>query len=103
MKILAPNKQYNGISAGITFVNGIGETDDSDRINWFKENGYNVEDDLNEYPVPELEDMSAEELIAFASANNIDIGKSTSKASIIKKIIAAGHPDDGGDEDDDEG
>ena len=121
MKILAPNKKYNGISAGINFVNGIGETDDTDRINWFKENGYSVEaiptDEIeistpelenmtaeeNAFPVPELENMTAEDLIAFAASNNINIGKSTSKESIIKKIIAAGQPVDGGDPDGTEG
>ena len=42
-KILAPNKDYNGVSASVNFENGIGETDDADLITWFKENGYKVE------------------------------------------------------------
>ena len=106
-KISAPNKQYNGISACINFINGIGETDVWDRINWFKENGYTVEEDVitdeKEVPDFELENMTVDELIAFAQENSIDIGKSTSKASIIKKIVAAGQSDDGGDSDDNEG
>lgn len=44
-KILAPNKTYNGVSAGVPFVNGKGETDDPRRIEWFKAHGYDVEDD----------------------------------------------------------
>lgn len=44
-KIYAPNKQYTGISAGVPFVNGAGETDDPHLIDWFKAHGYEVEGD----------------------------------------------------------
>ena len=43
-KIFAPNKKYNGISAGVKFVNGVGETNDPRLIKWFKSKGYKVED-----------------------------------------------------------
>lgn len=114
MIILAPNKNYNGVSAGVTFVKGIGTTDNQDIINWFADNGYSLKEkesipinDKN--PVPEekpdlLLDMSAEQLIEFAKDNNIDIGNATSKAGILKKIRAAGQqPNIGGDQDDNEG
>ncbi|MCX7715038.1 MAG: hypothetical protein N2171_04855 [Clostridia bacterium] len=42
-KIIAPNKQYSGISAGVTFVNGVGETYDSNLIAWFESHGYEIE------------------------------------------------------------
>jgi hypothetical protein len=42
-KIYSPNKDYNGVSAGITFVNGVGETDIPHLITWFMESGYTVE------------------------------------------------------------
>jgi hypothetical protein len=41
--IYAPNKQYTGISAGVNFINGFGETDNPHLIDWFKKHGYNVE------------------------------------------------------------
>lgn len=41
-KIIAPNKKYNGTSANVSFRDGIGETDDPHRIQWFKEHGYEV-------------------------------------------------------------
>ena len=44
-KILCPNKQYTGVSASVPFVNGVGETDKPYLIDWFKKNGYTVEDD----------------------------------------------------------
>lgn len=43
-KVFAPNKQYNGISAGVTFVNGVGETTDPYLLSWFKDKGYQVEE-----------------------------------------------------------
>ncbi|WP_453992118.1 hypothetical protein [Bacillus nitroreducens] len=43
-KITAPNKGYTGISAGVAFVNGEAETNDKWLIAWFKNKGYEVED-----------------------------------------------------------
>ena len=42
-KILAPNNQYTGTSAGVSFVNGIGETKDPYLIDWFAKHKYTVE------------------------------------------------------------
>lgn len=47
-KIYAPNRQYNGLSATIMFVNGVGETDNPQLLEWFESKGYTVE-------YPELE------------------------------------------------
>lgn len=44
-RITAPNKDYNGESASVTFVKGVGETSDAYLIEWFKEHGYTVIDD----------------------------------------------------------
>ena len=49
-KILAPNKDYAGVSAGVVFSNGAGNTDDPYRISWFRAHGYTVE-----YTVEEAE------------------------------------------------
>lgn len=43
-KIKAPNNDYTGISAGVTFVKGEAETDDKWLIEWFKNKGYKVDD-----------------------------------------------------------
>lgn len=42
-KITAPNKEYNGVSAGVQFSKGEAETEDKYLIEWFKEHGYCVE------------------------------------------------------------
>lgn len=44
-QIIAPNKDYNGESASVTFVKGVGETSDAYLVEWFKEHGYTVIDD----------------------------------------------------------
>lgn len=45
VKIYAPNESYTGSSAGVTFVNGVGETDNLHLIDWFKERGYRVDEE----------------------------------------------------------
>lgn len=47
-KIYAPNKQYTGVSASVTFVNGVGETSNPHLIQWFREHGYTVEGEEKE-------------------------------------------------------
>ena len=44
MKIYAPVKDVNGIWASVRFTNGVGETDNPRLIEWFKKNGYRVEE-----------------------------------------------------------
>ena len=44
-RILAPNKEYAGLSAGISFMNGEGHTDDAYLISWFRSHGYTVEEE----------------------------------------------------------
>lgn len=62
-QIIAPNKDYTGESASVTFVKGVGETSDAYLIEWFKEHGYTViEDDAAEVPpeAPETPETEAE-------------------------------------------
>ena len=47
-KIYAPNEEYTGVSAGVYFVKGVGETEDDHLIEWFKEKGYKVEEEEQE-------------------------------------------------------
>jgi len=42
-KVIAPNKQYTGLSATVMFVNGVGETDNENLLQWFEEKGYTIE------------------------------------------------------------
>ena len=59
-QIIAPNKDYNGESASVTFVKGVGETSDAYLVEWFKEHGYTViEDKAAEVP-PEVPPVAPE-------------------------------------------
>jgi len=93
-KIIAPNSNYCGTSAGVVFNKGVGSTDNPYLIDWFKNHGYTVKEETpeaeNGTPPDILDGMTAEELIVFAEENKIDIGKSTSKEGILKKIRTVG-------------
>lgn len=52
-KIIAPNKEYTGISASVSFVNGVGETDKPELIDWFKLHGYEVVEEAKKEEVVE--------------------------------------------------
>lgn len=43
--IKAPNEQYTGISAGVSFVNGVGQCEDPERLKWFERSGYVIEEE----------------------------------------------------------
>lgn len=51
---------YNGVSAGIQFRDGVGETNDSWRIQWFKDHGYSVGADSTDAVDPAEEDKAPE-------------------------------------------
>lgn len=60
-QIIAPNKDYNGESASVTFVKGVGETSDAYLIEWFKEHGYTVIEDEATEVQPEVPPVAPEE------------------------------------------
>ena len=41
-RIIAPNKEYAGVSAGVPFTGGEGNTDNAYLIDWFHKHGYDV-------------------------------------------------------------
>ncbi|HHV13212.1 MAG TPA: hypothetical protein GXX75_23340 [Clostridiales bacterium] len=87
-KIIAPNKQYTGISASIPFINGQGETDSPVLIDWFRQHGYIVEDEEQEPPKEpgKFDGWNADQLRAYAEEHGINIGQATSVNGIMKKI-----------------
>ena len=46
--IKSPNQEYTGTSAGVYFVNGVGNTDNENLIEWFRERGYEGEEDTED-------------------------------------------------------
>lgn len=71
-QIIALNKDYNGESASVTFVKGVGETSDAYLIEWFKEHGYTViEDEAAEVP-PEAPKTPETEAEAADAAEQVE-------------------------------
>ncbi len=68
MKVYAPNKQYTGVSASVSFCNGVGETDDPFLINWFHSHGYEVETQIENPEEPPEENPEGPEEITEKEA-----------------------------------
>lgn len=90
MKIYSPNKQYTGISASVTFVNGVGETDSPHLINWFKEHGYTVGEttyikEINTN-IMLFSNMKKEELIELCDEKGIPYNSKSTKEELIEKL-----------------
>jgi len=84
-KIYCNNKQYNGISASVNFVNGVGVTDDPYLILWFAEHGYTVDEEKRE---PSIYDtMGYKELTDSAKERGFN-GIGMKKEGLIKALIA---------------
>lgn len=71
-QIIAPNKDYNGESASVTFVKGVGETSDAYLIEWFKEHGYTVIEDEAAEVRPEVPPVAPETAETEAEAEAED-------------------------------
>lgn len=98
-KILAPNRQYTGISASIAFANGVGETSTPHLISWFKEHGYQVEGDEDQQENNQgtdntdndkpLEKMDKKELESVADEMMLEHDSKTTKEQFIAMIKEA--------------
>lgn len=71
-QIIAPNKDYTGESASVTFVKGVGETSDAYLIEWFKEHGYTVIDDEAAEVQPEVPETPETEAEAEDVAEQVE-------------------------------
>ena len=61
-KVYTPLQGYNGISASVEFVNGVGETDNENLLEWFEEKGYTVEREEKPKRAKKATDEVAEEV-----------------------------------------
>ena len=96
-KIYAPNKKYTGQSAGVSFADGMAETDDSWAIQWFKDKGYEVvEESAEDEPAVEeereqeeaanLQELKVEELKALAEEKGIEGFEKLKKSELIEAL-----------------
>lgn len=93
--IKSPNQKYNGVSASVAFVEGVGETDSDYIAAWFKSKGYKVEADTEvveevEKPVEKpLSKMTTAELEAKAAELEADLAGCKNNAERAAKIADA--------------
>ena len=74
-KIYAINKEYNGVTASVPFTNGVGFSSDPYLLDWFKEHGYKVEDDITEAKSEantDISQLSYDELKSLAKDRGVD-------------------------------
>ncbi len=74
-KIYAINKEYNGVTASVPFTNGVGFSSDPYLLDWFKEHGYKVEDDIAEAKSEantDISQLSYDELKTLAKDKGVD-------------------------------
>ncbi|MFT8313180.1 MAG: hypothetical protein ABF633_02875 [Clostridium sp.] len=83
-KISSPNKDYTGVSASVAFSNGVGLTGRKELIPWFKDHKYEVEEIKDD--VKSVDDMTVDELKAYAEGKGIELTGLTKKDDILKKI-----------------
>lgn len=79
-KIYAPNRRYAGRVAGVSFINGEGETDNKWLIEWFRNKGYKVVGENR------LKDMMVNELRKMAAERNIEGYSDMRKTELIKTL-----------------
>lgn len=106
-KIICPNKEYTGVSASVSFCNGVGETEDPRLIKWFKDHKYTVIDkektpidgekeeviaeetatEKEMYTKKALEGMGALDIDELAAKEGVDISNCKNKNDKIEKIL----------------
>ena len=78
--IKSPNQEYTGTSAGVYFVNGVGNTDNENLIEWFRDRGYEVEIDAEVTTEEDLEEKEIDDL-----EKTEEIGKDEKEVEKAKK------------------
>jgi len=87
--IHAPNKSFSGVRYGVTFTNGIGQSDDKTVLAWFKTNGYQL-GDAKPATAPASVGTVAGEVAPAAAAMPSD--PAAGEAAPIPETLAAGEP-----------
>lgn len=78
--IKSPNQEYTGTSAGVAFINGVGNTDNENLIEWFRDRGYEVEIDAEVTTEEDLEEKEIDDL-----EKTEEIGKDEKEVEKAKK------------------
>lgn len=94
--VIAPDSNFTGTVAGVTFVDGTGDTSDTWALAYFTRAGYRIEEgtppDLSWSDTEDLESATVDTLRRYAAAHSIDLTGLTRKADIIDRISVPGAP-----------
>lgn len=85
MKIIAPNKNYTGISAGVAFAKGVAECKDPRVIAWFENHGYTVTDTL---PEDDKDTALKNELSALQAEHDKKLVENAALKTEVEKLKA---------------
>lgn len=77
-------KDFNGYRANVMFRNGVGRTDDTRLIEWFKTHGYIV--DEYEPEKKNIEDMNSRELRNVCKEKGIAVGNTKDRDKLLEKL-----------------
>lgn len=83
-KIYSNNKQYNGISASVNFINGVGDCNIPHLLAWFQENRYTIVENKREPSI--YDSMSYKEMTELARERGFN-GIGLKKEDLIKALI----------------
>ena len=83
-KIYCNNKGFNGISASVSFVDGVGDSNIPHLISWFQENGYTIIEEKRDPSV--YDSMSYKELTELAKERGFN-GIGLKKEPLIKAFL----------------
>lgn len=95
--IKTPVANYSGVVAGVTFVDGVGETADANALIYFARHGYTIESaalpsSLTYETAKDPATMTVAELREYAEDNSIDLTGLTRKDDILDAILLPGAP-----------
>jgi hypothetical protein len=99
-KIYAPNKQYSGVVATVTFVDGVGETNSPHLIDYFDRKGYTIKDKqaekeqdnnvkLEDTDEKNIEDMSYPDLKKMAKKIGVKDSHKMKKEKLVEVLKAS--------------
>lgn len=91
-KITTPVKGFTGKVVGVTFADGVGETDDEAAVSYFRRHGYGVEVTEKAVEIPDgkpTTEWKVDQLKAYAEQHKVDLGKASKKDEIVAAIEAA--------------
>lgn len=90
-RVTTPVKGFTGTVVGVTFVEGVGETDNPAALGYFARRGYTIEAE-EAPPFPDGKPAKAwkvDELKAYAARHGVDLGEAKSKDEILAVLTPA--------------